>query len=194
MVSAHRADQRDHILDAALRLLSERGMAGLSMSSLAQEAGTSRATLYHYFPDIESVLVAWVGREVERSVRQLLAEAGGITDPWNRLAHLVRAQCGLFASQEHRLGAEHLESEAVSPAVRAEVSARMAPLRDLLARTLAEAAARGSARPGISPELAADLVLGMLGALRRHLVAGHLGTEEAAAAALGLLRQGWFPP
>ena len=186
-VARHRADQRDQILAAALGLLRQRGIAGLTMASIAEEAGISRPALYHYFADIDSVLAAWVGREVERSVTELVGRAAGVADPAERLEHLVRSQCAAFASQEHRLGAEHFESETVAPAVRAEVSAKMAPLRDLLAHTIAEL---GS---GVDPALGADILLGALGALRRRLITGEVGAAQAADAVLGLLRNGWLP-
>lgn len=187
-VARHRADQRDEILTAALALLQERGMAGLTMAGIAEAAGISRPTLYHYFADIDALLAAWVGREVERSVGVLVATATAIADPVERLGYLVAEQCRTFAGQDHRLGAEHFESEAAPPAVRAEVMARMAPLRHLLARSLDEA---GS---GVDPELGADALLGMLGALRRRLVAGDLDVEAGVAAAMRLLTAGWLDP
>lgn len=48
------------ILGAAMGIVTEEGVAGLSMSALAQRAGVSRQTLYNYFPDIEAVLAALV--------------------------------------------------------------------------------------------------------------------------------------
>ncbi len=185
-VARHRADQRDQILEAALNLLRARGIAGLTMASIAEEAGMSRPALYHYFADIDSVLAAWVGREVERSVAELVESAAAIADPVERIEHLVRYQCEAFASQEHRLGVEHFESETVAPAVRAQVSAKMAPLRQLLALTLAEL---GS---GVDPALGADILLGALGALRRRLISGEAVAGQAADAVLGLLRGGWL--
>jgi len=48
------------ILGAAMRIVEEEGIAGLSMSNLAQRAGLSRQTLYNYFPDIDAVLAGLV--------------------------------------------------------------------------------------------------------------------------------------
>ncbi|HET9123368.1 MAG TPA: helix-turn-helix domain-containing protein [Solirubrobacteraceae bacterium] len=183
-VARHRSGQREQILAAALTLLRERGIAGLTMAAIADRAGITRPTLYHYFSDIDAVLAAWVGGQVERSVDALVARAAAVGDPHDRLVLLIEDQCATFAGQDHRLGAEHFESEAASPAVRAEVKAKMAPLRGLLARTLAEAG------PTADPELVADMLIGALGALRRRLVAGELTAEEASAAALTVLHQG----
>lgn len=191
MVSEHRANQREHVLDAALELLREHGMPGLTMSALAERAGMSRPTLYHYFPDVDAVLAAWVGQEMERSVTALVADAVAIDDPIARLAHLVETQARTFASQQHRLSAEHFESEAGSPAVRREVTARMEPLRQLLADTVAQARDHGNLRSTIDPELAADLILGLLGAIRRRLVAGTLNPDAAVPAVMELISSGW---
>ncbi len=177
---------------AALALLRQRGMVGLTMSALADGAGISRATLYHYFPDVDAVLTAWVGREIHRTVTALLDEARVIVDPLARLTYMVEVQCRAFASQEHRLSAEHFESEAGSPAVRQEVTAQMAPLRDLLASTITEARASRRLVSDVEPGLGADLILGLLGSVRRRLVAGTLGPEVASAAVMELLGAGWL--
>jgi len=191
VVDEHRAAQREHILSVALEVLRERGMASLTMSALAERAGMSRATLYHYFSDVDAVLAAWVGQEIERSLAVMLTEARAIADPVERLEHLVEVQARTFASQSHRLSAEHFESEAGSPAVRREVEARMAPLRELLVETIVEAAAKGALRSKVDPDLASDLVLGLLGAIRRRLVAGTVRREEAVRAVMELLCSGW---
>ena len=51
-------DSRARILDAALALMSERGVSGTSMRRLADESGLNVATLYHYFPSKADVLKA----------------------------------------------------------------------------------------------------------------------------------------
>ncbi|MGC9219880.1 MAG: TetR/AcrR family transcriptional regulator [Solirubrobacteraceae bacterium] len=188
----HRTVQRDHILTVAFELLKERGMTTMSMSAVAARAGISRATLYHYFPDMDALLSAWVGREIGASVTEMVRSARAIPDPLARIEQIVTAQTSIFSSSDHRLSAEHFESEAGSPTVRSEVANQMAPLRELLAETLDEAHAAGLLRAELEPRLAADLVLGMLGAARRHIVAGNVSAQTAAAAVIGLVRRGWF--
>ncbi|MDA8056729.1 MAG: TetR/AcrR family transcriptional regulator [Actinomycetota bacterium] len=188
----HRAAQRDHIVTVAFELLRERGMAALTMSAVAARAGLSRATVYRYFPDVDALLSAWVGREMHGSISQIVADARAITDPLRRIEHLVATQAALFERQDHRLSAEHFESEAGSPAVRKEVAAQMAPLRQLLADTITEADVAGLLATHVDPSLAADLVLGILGAVRRHIVGGTLSSTDAVSFVMTLLRSGWF--
>jgi AcrR family transcriptional regulator len=50
--------QRQHILDTALSLMAQRGVAGTSMRDLASATGLNVASLYHYFPSKQDLLVA----------------------------------------------------------------------------------------------------------------------------------------
>lgn len=62
---------RARILDAALSLMSEHGVAGTSMRMLAGECGLNVATLYHHFPSKASLLEAVLA---ERGYLHRLAE------------------------------------------------------------------------------------------------------------------------
>ena len=50
--------KRDEIVNAAIRVLSRGGAAGLTASALAAEAGVSKANIFHHFPSIDEVAVA----------------------------------------------------------------------------------------------------------------------------------------
>lgn len=80
-----RGQQRvDAILDACVRLLLSKGEVGLTMHGLAQEACTSIGSLYHFFPDKESVLQALRDRHYS-AMQQLTDQAGAIEDDaWRR--------------------------------------------------------------------------------------------------------------
>ena len=49
-IAAHRAAVRDAILDTAVALVAEHGLAAVTMSRIAAQTGIGRATLYKYFP------------------------------------------------------------------------------------------------------------------------------------------------
>ena len=54
------------ILDAAASLIAELGAEGLTVQALAERAQTSKGSLYHFFPDLPSVLRALGERHAER--------------------------------------------------------------------------------------------------------------------------------
>jgi AcrR family transcriptional regulator len=64
----------DAILDAAARIYGERGYAATTTNHVAEEAGVSIGSLYQYFPNKDSLLVALEERHLAQA-RQRLSEA-----------------------------------------------------------------------------------------------------------------------
>jgi len=58
-IDAHRREVRDAILTTTRELVAQRGLRGVTMSQIAEQVGIGRATLYKYFPDVDSILVAY---------------------------------------------------------------------------------------------------------------------------------------
>jgi AcrR family transcriptional regulator len=84
--TAPRANQREHILDVALQLMSERGSSAMSMRQLAQACGVQVAAIYHYFPSKDELLRSVV--EERRYSSRLLEspiELPADADPSERL-------------------------------------------------------------------------------------------------------------
>ncbi|GAA4486976.1 TetR/AcrR family transcriptional regulator [Actinoallomurus oryzae] len=96
-IEAHRRAVRDAAVEAAARLVADQGLASLTMSQVAKRAGIGRATLYKYFPDIESVLAAWHEDHIADHLRRL-TDVAEHADPAERL----RAVLLSFASITHQ--------------------------------------------------------------------------------------------
>ncbi|MGH9293646.1 MAG: TetR/AcrR family transcriptional regulator [Acidimicrobiales bacterium] len=84
-----RAGTAERVEAAALRLFGTRGFEGTGIRSIADEAGISIASLYHYMGTKEDLL----DRLMQRSMRSLLGPAREIeavqVDPEQRLVELV---------------------------------------------------------------------------------------------------------
>lgn len=78
------------ILAAAKRCVSERGTGKLTLSGVATEAGVSRPTLYHWFPNKALLLGALSAYEVEQFDLGLQALAGSDRSPTRRLDATLR--------------------------------------------------------------------------------------------------------
>jgi AcrR family transcriptional regulator len=63
----------DEILDAAASLVEEVGPEGVTVQAISARAGASKGSMYHFFPDRESVLAALVERHVD-ALRAWLGE------------------------------------------------------------------------------------------------------------------------
>lgn len=92
---------RDAVLDAAGALVAEQGLTGVTMSGLADRSDVGRATLYRYFPDLDTVLRAWHERLIASHLDRLTEVRDRSADPATGLqqvlatyAHLSRRHTG----------------------------------------------------------------------------------------------------
>ncbi|MHB1518043.1 MAG: TetR/AcrR family transcriptional regulator [Acidimicrobiales bacterium] len=90
-IETHRREVGDAILDTTAALVAEHGLRGVTMSQIAAEAGIGRATLYKYFPDVESILVAWHERHVAGHLVELEELSQKADDPREALDSVLAA-------------------------------------------------------------------------------------------------------
>jgi AcrR family transcriptional regulator len=70
-IEDHRQAVRDAALDATGELVANQGLDAVTMTGVAAAAGIGRATLYRYFPDAHSLVVAWHERQIGDHLQQL---------------------------------------------------------------------------------------------------------------------------
>ena len=104
-IDGHRRQVNDAILDATAELIAEQGALSVTMSAIAERAGIGRATLYKYFPDVQSILVAWHTRDFAEHVHRIkaLSEADDVT-----LDDVAKFVCAQRRSHPHRKGRDIL--------------------------------------------------------------------------------------
>lgn len=156
-IEEHRRAVHIAILDTAASLAAQHGLTSVTMSQIAQATGIGRATLYKYFPDVESIMVAWHERQVTSHLHQLAAVRDRGDDPGQRLDAVLQA----YALIQH----EHHGHELAALLHRGKHMARAKQhLRDFVASLLADATATGQVRGDIAPGELADYCLHALGA------------------------------
>jgi AcrR family transcriptional regulator len=117
----------DRILDAAGELFAVRRPGSVGMHEIAKAAGCSRATLYRYFENRETLHTAYVHREAYALHHRLLERIADISDSRERLIagfltslDLVRQSPALnswFATSDAPIGAEIAEQSDVIKAM-----------------------------------------------------------------------------
>jgi AcrR family transcriptional regulator len=90
-IATHRREVRDAILDTTGALVAEQGLLGVTMSEIAEETGIGRATLYKYFPDVESILLAWHDRQIAEHLTYLAKVRDEAGDARARLRAVLEA-------------------------------------------------------------------------------------------------------
>ncbi|MGW2563225.1 TetR/AcrR family transcriptional regulator [Streptomyces sp. NPDC001514] len=182
-IEAHRSAVRDAVLDAAAELVAEHGLLSVTMSRIAQETGIGRATLYKYFPDVESVLTAWHERQITGHLEHLTAVRDQAGDAGERLEAVLTA----YAFMTHKRH-EHHGSELTALLHQGEHVARAhQQLRDLISGLLAEGAKAGRLRDDVAPDELAAYCLHALSA------AGTLPSQAAVRRLVAVTVSGLRP-
>lgn len=151
------------IVQAATRVLSRDGFAGLSMAAVAAEAGVATGTVYKHFEG-KADLVTGVFRKVVTREVEAVAAAGSGGDAAQRVSAAVET-FAVRALKNPKL-AYVLLAEPVDPAVDAE----RLRFRRAFAETFESAVADGVARGELPPQDARISSAAMVGAIGEVLV------------------------
>jgi AcrR family transcriptional regulator len=170
---------RRRLLDATAGLLESHGVRDLRVVDIARKVGTSPATFYQYFRDVEEavlVLAEEVGEDLA-PVGELLAR------PW-------RGKAGLGSAREmvdaflrywdgHRavLRTRNLAAQEGDRRFRAVRNRSLQPLTEAVAAKVAQAQNGGKVDDGISPVAAAAALVAML----ERMAAFHTDLEPLGA-------------
>lgn len=157
-IEEHRRAVRDATLDTTARLVAEHGLASVTMSRIARDTGIGRATLYKYFPDVESILAAWHERLIAGHLEHLTEVRDRAADPGKRLEAVLETYALMTHGRPHG-------TELATLLHRGEHLDRANQhLSRLIRDLLAEAALSGDVRDDVAPEELAGYCLHALAA------------------------------
>jgi AcrR family transcriptional regulator len=161
------AETVDRILDAAARLFDERGYRGTTTNHVAEAAGISVGSLYQYFPNKDSLLVALAERHLAETAEAFGARLAELAAREPTIDEVTRSLVALAlerndSSQLHAL----LFTDAPrTPELVAQFDALTAAIADDLARHLVRAG-----RAGEMPERRAALLVAAVDAAVHEIV------------------------
>jgi AcrR family transcriptional regulator len=147
-IEGHRREVRDAVLDTTAALVAEHGLLSVTMSRIAQETGIGRATLYKYFPDVESILSAWHERQIADHLSQLAAVNDQPGTPGQRLQAVLEA----YANITHKSGSHRDMAIATRLHHGEHVALAHSQLRHMIRDLISAAAASGDIRVDITPD------------------------------------------
>jgi AcrR family transcriptional regulator len=158
------AATRRRLLDATARLLESDGVRDLRVVDIAREVGTSPATFYQYFRDVEEAvlaLTAEVGEElapVDQLLRRSWTGASGLDTAREMVGAFIRYW------DEHRavLRTRNLAAQEGDLRFRQVRNNSLRPITEHLASTVQESQATGRVSADISPMAAAAALVALL--------------------------------
>jgi DNA-binding transcriptional regulator YbjK len=162
-------DRRQRIIDAAIRVVGEKGLAGLSHRSAAAEADVPLGSTTYHFKTLDELMVAAL-RQANEGFAKVIASRGGLEDPHTDLAAELAGWIGEWLAGD-RTGVE-LEYELYLAALRRPA---LRPVAAEWAEDLADCLA-----PRTDPVTARALVALMDGICLQVLLTGVAYDEEYA--------------
>ena len=157
--------KRQEIAEAALRLIGRRGIAALTMATLAEELGVSPGAPFRHFASREEILDA-VSRRVEELIGETFPDPA--LPPLERLEQLFIARASTVGKHAGiaRLVFSEQFTLALPPASAERLQQLVKRTRASILEALTEAAQAGSIRTDLPPEALLTVVIGSL----QHLV------------------------
>ena len=168
---------RAAVLRATSELLHEVGMRAMTTEEIASRSGTSKATIYKWWPNKYAVAV-------EAFLSEMMAES---PDPDTGSAHedlraVLRGLMHFYTGPSGQVFAQLIGEGQSDPLVQKELRARLVePRRDLMRAIWDRGVARGDLRPDVDADAAIDLIIG---ASIYRLVMGHGSLDDAGADAV----------
>lgn len=159
-ITSHRHVVRDATIDAVAKLMARHGLRGVTMSQVAETVGIGRATLYKYFPDVESILSAWHERQVGAHVEQLMSIKSRSGSAHDKLEAVLLA----YAQIQHQLADMHATELAVHLHRGEHVTKAQQRLHRFFQELLSEGVMAGEVRNDITPDELASYCLHALAA------------------------------
>jgi AcrR family transcriptional regulator len=157
-----RAERREQLLDSTVKLIGERGFAGVSMEAVAREAEIAKTVVYDAFGNQDELLRALLEREQQR-VLYAIAEAIPTVplegDPAEILSGSIRTVLDAIRANPDTWRLILLPADGAPP----EMRERITHHRERLVSTIEPMAAWGIERLGLGhldPELVAHMIIG----------------------------------
>jgi AcrR family transcriptional regulator len=152
------SNSRERILDAALRLLSTRGDANVTVAQIARAARVSRQAVYLHFADRAALLVALARHlddrlELPADIQRLMEAPTGVAMLEACVSMQARRNPAVWAVAR-AVDAVRRTDAAAARAWQDRLNARLDGCRAMVSRLQAE----GRLRPGLAPSIAVDLL------------------------------------
>src|SRR6516164_3013063 len=96
-----RADKRERILEAAVRVFAQEGFYNAKVARIAEAAGVADGTIYLYFKSKDDLLISLFEDRMERINSTLRAALAEGVDAADRLRRVVRLHLEMIEQNRH---------------------------------------------------------------------------------------------
>lgn len=187
-IQEHRRSVREATLETTAALVAERGLRAVTMSEIADKTGIGRATLYKYFPDVETILAAWHQGQISDHLAHLSEVRDQASTPVDRLKNVLAAYADIQRERtRHHQHQPHGEELAVLLHSDRNVAEAQSELHSMIRELVEDGVGAGAVRADIPPAEIAGYCIHALDA------AQHAPSEKATSRLVALTLAGIQP-
>jgi TetR/AcrR family transcriptional regulator, cholesterol catabolism regulator len=186
------AATRQRLVEAASRVLAQRGYSGTRLADVAEAAGIQAPAIYYHFNNKEELAIAVIREGLVRSrsyLLEALAQHGG-DDPVERLGVAIEAHLRIATEERDAAPASLRRSSEVPESVRALCRPEERAYAREWKKLLADAHQAGLIRDGLDLVTAQIMLLGALNSFAETWKPGRNKIEDAIRSARSLLLNG----
>ena len=188
------AATRRRLLDATATMLETHGVRDLRVVDIAREVGTSPATFYQYFRDVEEAVLALAEEVGERAapVDELLVRSWTGRDGLDTARHMVDEFLHYWDGHRAVLRTRNLAAQEGDQRFRRVRNASLQPITEHVAAKIVDAQANGRVSDQLAPMAAASALVSMLermAAFHRDLEAIDVSRDDLVEATARIVYQ-----
>ena len=163
-IGARARATRRRLLDETARLLGRRGVTEVTVVEITRSVGTSPATFYQYFNDVDDAILHLASEVGERELDLIDL----ISDEWtgdrgfSRALAFVDAYADFWTEHRGVLRVRNLKSEEGDPRFQEVRSRSSIPMAEALGRLVRDGIERGRLSPTLDPFATGGAMLGMI--------------------------------
>jgi AcrR family transcriptional regulator len=181
---------RARLLEATAQRLERGGRRDLRVVDIARAVGTSPATFYQYFRDVDDAVLALVGEVAE----DLSPVSGILAEPWTDRSARQIVEAFVASWDAHRavLRVRNLAAQEGDRRFRAARNESLRPITEALAARIAQSQRAGRVTDDVSPIAAASAMVAMterVAAFHRELEELGVGRDALIATTAWILDQ-----
>lgn len=158
--SVRQESRRREIVDAAATLFQARGYHATSVGDIAEAAGISKATIYHYFESKDDILVFIHELIAERLLNDYNTAAQELQDPLDRLRAICESFFAVMSDLQPHVRTFFASFGEIGGKHREGIEARRLELSQMVEGAIADCVSAGSFRE-VDPRLTMLVITGV---------------------------------
>jgi TetR/AcrR family fatty acid metabolism transcriptional regulator len=179
-----KADKREAILKAAIRIFAERGFFNAQVADVARAAGIAAGTVYLYFKSKDDLLVSIFDRTMREAIAEGRTALKDVSEPIERLRRIARLHLDRLGRDRDLAVVFQVELRQSTKFMEHFSSTGVRTYLGVIRDVIADGQAAGAFRHDLNPTVAAKIVFGALDEMatnwilsrRRYALAGEADT------------------